>query len=756
MLTGKIPYCKKMSKKKKNIPSKQASAVKTKGLPTKKTSIQTPGEKTSWLERPSMVSSDDKWLRNIFRLSFLAMSLITVLLALNSGINGDDEFQNDYSKKIISYYTTFGADKSATNIEKGKMHYYGGFFDLATGMINHVLGLTDYDPAYHHIRHLFNAALGLTAMLFAGLLGQAIGGWRVGLLALYLIFLSPRFLGHTLMNPKDIPFAAGFAIALYYLTLLLKQAPNFKWQNGVGIAVGFGLALASRAGGLLLVPYIGMALGLDFLFRFGINGVFNQASALGKYLFYIFGAAVLGYILAILTWPAALEDPLKLPFKALSEFSELGIKIRVLFMGENLMSDDTPWYYALSWIIRTIPLFALFGMLGGLAIIRRLFNHYTPIPVFMLFFASIFPVAYVIYKDSILHDGWRHLMFIYPSLIVTASLFWVTLEKVVAFNKNLVYGVYILLGILVLDPVLFILRNPSYPYVYFNPLNGGIKGAYGNYETDYWGVSVKQALNWLEKSGKISPEMKDTVVIGTSFYYNASRITGKKYNGKVVTKYVRFNNRYSENWDYGIFPSRYIRGAHLKSGNWPNSKTVFTVKANDVPLTAIEYQPEKNAYLGDKAIAGKDWASAVNYYKAEVEKYPDNELAWIGMANAYLNLNQNNESLAAAEKCLEVAPDNENALYFLGLGKLRAGDARGAEEAFLLVLKENESYYIANYYLALLYQQNNKLSEALAQALAAINSNSKFKAGYELAASIYSAMGDQQNAARYQQAAGRL
>ncbi|MCB9298184.1 MAG: hypothetical protein H6559_34450 [Lewinellaceae bacterium] len=55
-------------------------------------------------------------------------------MSLFSGINGDDEFQNDYSEKLVDYYLSFGADTAALYIEKGNMHYYGGFFDLVTSL----------------------------------------------------------------------------------------------------------------------------------------------------------------------------------------------------------------------------------------------------------------------------------------------------------------------------------------------------------------------------------------------------------------------------------------------------------------------------------------------------------------------------------------------------------------------------------------------------------------------------------------------
>lgn len=707
-------------------------------------------------ERPPATSENDPMYRKVFWGAALVMLIVTILLSLGSGINADDEYQDDYSNKLVNYYATFGKDTSALNIPRGNMHLYGGFFDLTTGVINKALGYDEYDIGYHNVRHIFNAMMGVLAMVFVGLGASAIAGWRAGILALFFIFLSPRFLGHSLMNPKDIPFAAGFAVANYYTILLLQTLPKPKWGTLIGLALGIALAIATRAGGLLLIGYLGLFMGLDFLYKYGLKGLSTQTNLIGKYAIYGIGIVVAGYILAIITWPFALQSPIANPLKALSEFSQLGVKIRLLFQGENVMSDSTAWYYPILWIIKTIPLYILIGFAGSVLWIGRLLKRYNPIPVLLMLFASIFPVFYIIYKDSILHDGWRHLMFVYPSMVVVATLFWMQLESLFQ-NKsvNVKYAVYGILTILMLEPTIFIARNLHYPYVYFNPIGGGIKGAYGNYETDYWGVSTKQALDWMEQQGILSENMKDTVVIATSFYHPVSRLTGK-YNGKVVVKYTRFNNRYTELWDYGIYPSRYIRGPHLRSHKWPNSKAVHVVEANGVPLTAIEKDTAHHAYLGEAAIKQQDWPTAVDELQKEVAAYPDNELAWQSLASAYINSGNFQQAINAANESLRAAPQNETSLYYLGLAYLNTGNIQGAINGFKESLVQNEENAIVYYYLGLAYQQQQNWNEVLTNANKAIEYNQRFKQAYELGAFAYEQLGNAEMAQRYRQAAGQL
>ncbi|MCF8244005.1 MAG: tetratricopeptide repeat protein [Saprospiraceae bacterium] len=662
---------------------KPAKPIRQQASPKPKKSAYGPSK---WLERPTTATDKDGFYEKIFTGLSLAILLITIVLALGSGINGDDEYQNDYSTKLVSYYSTMGADSSALNIDKGKMHYYGGFFDIVTGFTNKALGLTWQDAGYHSVRHIFNAIFGVLAMLFTALLAKEIAGWRAAILTLLFMFLSPRFLGDSLMNPKDIPFAAGYAIALYFMALFFKQMPAPQWKTVLGIVLGMALAIATRAGGLLLVAFLFLFAGLDFLMKNGISGLTSDSKTVGKYAAWTFGIAIAGYVLALLFWPFAMQSPISNPLEALGEFSKLGVKIRVLFAGENVMSDETPWNYALQWIWRTIPLFSLIGLLGGLVFLGNFFKKYQPLPVFMAVFAALFPLFYIIYKDSILHDGWRHLTFVYPTMTVVAALFYLEMEAKLKENKIGKYLIYGVVGLMMLEPAVFIARNAKFPYVYFNPLAGGISGAFGNYETDYWGVSMKQAVDWLEAEGKISPTMKDTVTIGTSFSYVAHAYVDKKFNGKVQVTYVKFASRYEKAWDYGIFPSRYIKGPHLHSGAWPNKRTLHTITANGIPLTAIE-QGGGAVFEGEKALKAQDFQGAVTAFQQETQQYPDNEQAWLKMAMAYLNLGNPAEAKNAASKAIEAVPGDTSGLFYKGLAGLYGGDLAGAALDFQAAIK---------------------------------------------------------------------
>jgi len=708
----------------------------------------------NWLERP-VLPVTDPMLRKVFW-GLAALGLVVLIaLSFGSGINADDKFQVDYSQKLVNYYSTFGKDTTALNIPDGNMHLYGGFFETVTGFASKTLGFKPTDLAYHNIRHASSAILGWVAMLCAALFAGLIAGQRAGIITLIIMLVSPRFMGDSLMNPKDIPFAAGYIMAIYNMVAVLERMPNPRRWNLAGLVVGLGIALGIRAGGLLSFGMFGMFAGLHFLLKNGGFRAFTDTQNLKKYVLVTLGIAIAGYAFALLFWPFALHAPLKNPFVALSKFSDLEVKIRVLFEGVNMMSDKTPWNYAIKWITYTIPLAALLGFVGGVVLLPRLLRRLNPLWVVLAFFAAIFPVFYVIYKNSVIHDGWRHLTFAYPPLVVCAALFWNELAQIFAEKKYLQWAVYGAMGLLCADAGAFIVANPKMPYVYFNPILGGTAGAYGEFETDYWGISTRQGIEWLESQGILRPDMPEIVVIATNMYYSTKQLTAK-YGDKVKVKYLKWEKRCDDAWDYGLYPTRFLDGSTLQKGMWPPDNAVHIVKAGGAPILAVLKDNGRNCAFGMAATKLGDWPGAIERFKAEVANVPDNEVAWVNLAQAYLNTSQLEEAKAAAEKTIEICPDDAQANNLIGLYWLNKNDAAKAKAQFELSIKKEASNPAAWYYLGLMARGQGDNQTALSNLMKAIQLSPNFKPAYELSAQIYETMGDGARAQQFRTALGQM
>ncbi|MEM1327895.1 MAG: hypothetical protein AAGI23_18190 [Bacteroidota bacterium] len=736
---------------KKKQTAKQKRATKA---PSKK---RTTAQKTKQPYVSQLIFRDveerqpDLWKKVFWGLSGVVL-IATIILALGSGINGDDYFQNDYSEGVLDFYQTMGQDTSFFSNPRGPIKIYGGLFEITTAISNNALGNEVLDRSYHDVRHFWNALFGFLAMLFTGLMAQKIGGWRAGVIALAFIFLSPRFLGHSMMNPKDIPFAAGYIMAIYFMLPFIRQLPRPNWKIILGIVGGIGIAFGVRAGALLLPAYLGLFAGIAYLLKYGLAGVGNMKNFLPTLTSGAM-AIVGGLGLGLIFWPYGLLSPIEHTGEAVGGFSKFAYGIRMLFNGEMIMGTAAPPEYLPTWMLKTVPLFTLSGMVLFAVFSKSLFQRYTPFYLFMALFTFLFPAIYVIVRGSTLYDGWRHLIFAYPPMVVVAATAWNGVLRQFESKKAVFYGIAAVVGLLMLESGSFILRNPSFPYVYFNPIAGGIKNAFGTYETDYWGVSVKQGLDWMEEEGIIGENMTDTVRIVSNFSDALDKYVRGSYNGMVKSDYVRFRQRYDKQWDHGLFASRFVPGGYLKSGNWPpKSTTVHAVDANGVPLLAIMKNEDDLAYRGLQAAKRRDWATAIPLLSQEVERNADNEIAYVQLAQGYLQTNQLDQAGEAAQKAIDIEAENLQALNILALHHLRKGELGEAQEVLNRSLEYDERNSVAYYYLAIIEQNNGNFSAALERVLESIKRNGKFREAYLLAAQIYEQMGDNQNAQRYQQA----
>jgi hypothetical protein len=684
------------------------------------------------------------------------IALVTIVLAMQSGVNGDDIYQVDYSEKLLDYYGTMGQDTAALFIEKGNMHLYGGFFELVAGGTNKVLQLEPLNWGYHVVRHFWIAIFGLLTMLFVGLSARKFGGWHTAILALLFLFLSPRFLGHSFINPKDIPFACGYMMIMYFALRWLEEIPKVSKGTLAGLALGIAIAVGTRVGGLLGVALFGLFGLVSFVKKIRSDKEVATGKLLGQYALWGFVPIAAGFVLALLFWPYAMSSPVDHISQALEAFSNLKVEIRVLFAGENVMSTDAPKNYFLSWFIRTIPLFSLLGIAGFVLAAPSIWRRYRDYRLLLLFLAGVFPGVYLALKGSSLHDGWRHLIFVYPPLVVLVSLFWsYLLEVAIQKGKNIRIAAAVVLGVLLIEPTSFIVANTAFPYVYFNPVFGGVKGAYGNYELDYWGISAKKAADWMIDNDIISKD-GDTVVVMTNFYFNVDRYLRRRMDGKVKIDYVAYDKRFDKEWDYGIFVNRFIDGAQLRSGIWPSGRAIHNVEVGGKPICTIYEKGAGYAFTARTEEKARNWATAIQAYTQETSQYPDNELAWLGLANSNLSAGNFAAAQAASEQALRINPVYSSAVYYQALIQFYQNKHQEAIPLFERVIELDERFYLAHFLLGQIYKNRNDLATAFNYAKRAREINPRFAQAYTLLAELYDLNNNPQQAQAMRQAAASL
>ncbi len=633
-----------------------------------------------------------------WRLSFLILSaavlIIMPLLSHSYGQSGDEWLQIEYGQDIWNYF--FNGNPQALNYDAKSLQYvgqqfYGGFFDFLMEILHH------WFPSVPilFLRHFFNAITGALMMIFTGLFAYRISGknWMTGLLALLFIVFSPRIFGESMNNPKDIPLGCGFIIGMYCWLAFLQEFPAKKWKYAIGVAVGFAIAFGVRsAGGILQIAFFGV---MTLLYWFTQKPFKERMQADGNKLlkqaiFILAGALAVGYIIALLTWPWGLESPISHPIESLKEMTNRSVTLRVFFEGIYRPNSGQPWYYELKWIMISNPLVVIAGVGIFLVLWFKMKARYGMFTAVFLVFAAFFTPLYMIYKKSSVHDTWRHLFFIYPFWVAAAALGWQALTDY--FSNPKYYWIPFAAAVLGLTPAIaWTVKSHPNQYVYFNETVGGLSGAYGYYETDYYQNTGLQAADWMLKN--VKPIAGRKLLVGSNMlgfgYYFA------KDTSWMSSYYVRYGDRHQKAWDYYITYSRYVSAAQLQNGTWPPANVVHTIEEDGVPLCVIIKRKSTAGMEAYEALQAKDFEKAATLYGQYVVADASDESAWMNYAIALASTGQMDGGIAAMKKAIAI--DNSRPEMYQLLAQLyqAKGDNQAAQSAMnqanSLIIEEQEN-----------------------------------------------------------------
>ena len=655
------------------------------------------------LKNKQIDAIDPSYYRFLFVITSMILLFLMPSLSFDFGITGDEEVQKIYGEKILAYFETDGEDKSALDYKN--LYYYGGLFDYCAAWLNkNVGGFDEYD-----LRHFLNAFVGFLMIFFTGLLAKEVSNsWRIAFFALIFMALSPRIFGHSMNNPKDIPFAAAYVFTLLHLIRFLKQLPRPGSKTIVMLIIGIAAAINVRVGGILLIAYFGLFTGMAYLLQPSLRTKLSDFKHLGKISSIGIIIAVLAFFGGMLYWPYALQAPLNNPFKALSEMSNFSTSIRMLFEGAHLWSDELPWYYIPKWIAISAPLFTLLGLLLFAVFYSLKFKKIDYLPLLFILFTAIFPVSYAVYKGSSLYDGMRHFLFIYPILTTLAAWGW---NELIAIKKARWIGSGVLAVLLAL-PAFWMIKNHPYQYTYFNEAFGGTAKAYGKYETDYWMNSIKGMSEWLIEN---DPRVLngEEILIYTNCSVPALHYLRKKYPN-VKVGYTRYNDRGEKDGDYFMFISRFVNKDLINNGAWPPAEVIHTQEAGGALLGAISKRnPELFDFHASEAEKARDFPNAIDLYTKETEIHPKNETAWLGLANIYLQQGYYPKAKESIDAFQQLSDTHINGLMALALYYLNTNDIQKAKATLEKMTRLNYKYNASYFYLAPIYARENQALKAI-------------------------------------------
>ncbi|MBQ2508944.1 MAG: tetratricopeptide repeat protein [Bacteroidales bacterium] len=616
--------------------------------------------------------------------AFLAIATILFfampMMSRDAGNSGDEmKFQVPQGYNVLNYYKTDGQDSTCMTFENLK--YYGCSFDVVTAWWNETFHVDDIART----RHAANAFMGWLVVLFVGLIVWRMAGWRAAVMALLLMFFSPRFLGHSFNNPKDIPFAAGVIMAMYYMMMFFRQAPKPRWSTMIMLAFSIAFALSIRVGALILIGYLGLWGILWIIFhtnenRNTLKGGKREAfmSALdwnGTFKTIGFAAAIciVGFFAGLLIWPYAWQSPIKNTVDSYHAMSQFAINIRQIYEGRYIMSNELPWYYTPKFILTTIPIAVIVGWLMYPFV--GAFKKGRAMESIMVYFCCIFPVFWIVYTNANVYGGWRHSLFAYPPMVAAAALGFDGLVQLFQDKgkRVLQYIATVLPFLLLIPPALHCFRNHPYEYIYFNELAGGTKKQLGYYEMDYYYHSVRGGTEWiLENCEPVAKPDGEKTIIG-SFLANDVKYYIRHDTTQYRHKFLRYDDRYNQDWDYAVFNITAMDPEYLRSDNFPPKNTIHTIDVDGVPIAIVLRRDDKSDYLGLEQLRSGNVDSAFALFRKALQHDPSNEGVRLNMANVYLQRGANDSVLSILKPILDQQPHHNQAVTYAAYAYVNKG-----------------------------------------------------------------------------------
>lgn len=683
-------------------------------------------------------------LKYIFVIIAGLLLIIMQFMSSDAGISCDEVLHYDHSLAVCNFYATHGADRSALNTPETQLKYYGQSYD---DIVTFLIKCFNIDDVYR-FRHIMSPIAGWLAIMVTALFSIWLSGYRTGIIVLLLFAVSPTFLGHSQNNLKDIPFALGYISSIYFTFRFITSENSVSFKNILFLILSISFSISIRAGGLLLICYLFLFSILFVLYRIIITRSVDIRDLRRKALWIII-VSVSSWLFGIILWPYALLRPFTNVIESYHIMAHYPLTFRQIFEGRVEWSDFMPWYYLIKSMAITIPLVVLTGFLLIFVFSKRILKDSKGLLYLLLLFTVFFPIIFVIYEKSNLYSSWRQFLFVYPSIVLIAATGFSLLIDYAGKLRLVQWGIGLFFILMLVHPVKFMALNHKYSYIYYNQLIGGIRGANGNYETDYYYVSQTEASEWLKA---YLNRKKDTGLIKVKATYSVSWLF--RDNPRIVTSYFRNEERSLSDWDYAIVANRYIPPYQLKNKIWPPSNAIHVVYADRVPLCAVLERRTRDDLNGYEALNAGRTEDAVKYFREALKINNTDEMIFYNFAAALYNSGKICEADSALKAALALNPGFEPALMYLGNIAIAQNNNEDARCYFEKVISADRKYFEAYIKLADLFSEKD-ISKARDLLRTCLTMNPSFKPAVSALADTYRST-DPDIAGKYDELAKKL
>lgn len=433
------------------------------------------------------------------------------------------------------------------------------------------------------IKHVF---IFLSSLIAYGSVGGMVGilaGPEYAWLGSLVLALFPNFWGHSFFNPKDMPLALMLTLGTFLGSCLvgfvLKVDPeNTKLGTNkttlyfvlYGILVG--LAAGARLDGSVLLLFIAIA---HLLTAVGKRSLWREV----RYFWKFYGLMLAAWIVTTISlYPSSWFGLGTWLWETVQFYYAEDWPLTVLFGGQFISARALPWDYLPRWLLLTLPEFFQITFLGGLIWLGLRYQVLTDLQracVILVLLQIFFLPMVSIGLQSTKYDGMRQFLYMVPGIATIAATTVAWMDRKLARTKVRLVGVgvvIVLLSSIILDMVAL---HP-YEYLYFNKAFGGLKSAYGRYETDYWALSMREGMEWINNHADANARVisSDPIYASAAFAApNIAVIRDKDLKQKSLPK-----------------PFYYIAAPKWQfQKRFPDCKVVHQVLRQQTPLTIVKY-----------------------------------------------------------------------------------------------------------------------------------------------------------------------
>jgi hypothetical protein len=516
-------------------------------------------------------------------LSWFGLALLLGLIAAfgrDAGMSYDEQFQSTYGDMVLAWFKSGFKDDRATHY--ADLYLYGGLFDAFAQ------ALVSISPMHLlETRHLLTQLVALLGIVATGKMAAHVGGARAGFLAAAMLALTPCWTGHGMFNPKDIPFGSAAAFAtLASVRLAVGPAP-LRWRDLWLAGLAAGIALGVRPGGVFVAGYPCLAGALRVSLEIVRRWRARQPLRLLQLSLNLVACGVLVVLIAcplmIAAWPWAQIDPLHRTYEGIRAASHFAWGGQVRFEGRMIDAHKLPLRYLPVWFRLTLPETYLLAAFAAVVVLvqrvrQRSWHAERALGLLIIACAVVLPLGAVFITRPVLYDAQRHVLFVVPPLAALAGCALAALlgdDQLPRALRGAVTGV--LAGVALLVCVDMVQLHP-YEYVYFNRLSGGLRKQYRRFETDYWGLSYREGLEWvLRELPPLRPTQRTRVATCDSA--SNDRLEYYRQNWPGAADQIRIASGYDKA-DVYLGVRRY--NCHKVPG-----EILYVVRRQDVPLLYV-------------------------------------------------------------------------------------------------------------------------------------------------------------------------